>query len=110
MGTHLRVLRKSYPMNTSMTGLRCFSKIFASFCFEQNERSLSIGKVNGLILILYSHILTTLFPFLLNQIITMGDWSINAGAFSFSEHATIDLPNNLLGKHQRNKKNTCTLT
>ena len=31
MGTHLRVLSKSYPMNTNMTGFRCFSKIFAFF-------------------------------------------------------------------------------
>ena len=28
MGTHLRVLLKSYPMNTNMTGFRCFSKLF----------------------------------------------------------------------------------
>ena len=26
MGTHVRVLRKSYPMNTNMTGFRLFSK------------------------------------------------------------------------------------
>ena len=30
MGTHLRVLGESYPMNTNMTGLRLFSKIFAT--------------------------------------------------------------------------------
>ena len=30
MGTHLRVLSESYPMNTNMTGLRWFSKIFAA--------------------------------------------------------------------------------
>ena len=30
MGTHLRVLGESSPMNTNMTGLRLFSKIFAS--------------------------------------------------------------------------------
>ena len=29
MGTHLRVLRESYPMNTNMTGFRWFPKIFA---------------------------------------------------------------------------------
>ena len=29
MGTHLRVLRESYPMNTNMTGFRWFSEIFA---------------------------------------------------------------------------------
>ena len=28
MGTHLRVLRESYPVNTNMTGFRRFSKIF----------------------------------------------------------------------------------
>ena len=27
MGTHLRVLSKSYPMNTNMTGFRWLSKI-----------------------------------------------------------------------------------
>ena len=32
MGTLLRVLGKSYPMSTNMTGFRCFSKIFASLC------------------------------------------------------------------------------
>ena len=30
MGTHLRVLSKSYTMNTNMTGFRGFSKIFVS--------------------------------------------------------------------------------
>ena len=33
MGTHLRVLSKSYPMNTNMTGFRW--KIFASLWFRQ---------------------------------------------------------------------------
>ena len=28
MGTHLRVMSKSYPMNTNMAGFRCFSEIF----------------------------------------------------------------------------------
>ena len=28
MGTHLRVLMKSYPMNNNMTGFRWFPKIF----------------------------------------------------------------------------------
>ena len=27
MGTHLRVLGESYPMNTNITRLRCFQKI-----------------------------------------------------------------------------------
>ena len=40
MGTHLRVLNESYPMNTNMTGLRCFSKIYAL-----GESSLSIERV-----------------------------------------------------------------
>ena len=26
-GTHLRVLSENYPMQSNMTGLRCFSKI-----------------------------------------------------------------------------------
>ena len=30
MGTHLIVLSDSYPMNTNMTGYKCFLKIFAS--------------------------------------------------------------------------------
>ena len=30
MGTYLRVLNESYPMNTNVTGLRWLSKIFAS--------------------------------------------------------------------------------
>ena len=30
VGTHLRVLSKSYPMNINMTAFRCFSKVFAS--------------------------------------------------------------------------------
>ena len=33
MGTHLRVLSESFPMNTNMTGFRWFLKIFASLCF-----------------------------------------------------------------------------
>ena len=33
MGTHLRVLSESYPMNTNKTGFRSFSKIVASLCF-----------------------------------------------------------------------------
>ena len=33
MGTHLRVLDKSFPLNTNMTGFRWLSKIFASLCF-----------------------------------------------------------------------------
>ena len=33
MGTHLRVLSESSPMNTNITGFRWFSKIFASLSF-----------------------------------------------------------------------------
>ena len=29
MGTHLRALSESYPMNTNMTGFRCFSILIA---------------------------------------------------------------------------------
>ena len=43
MGTHLRVLDESYPVNTNMTGLRGFSKVFAFLCLGRN--SLSIGRV-----------------------------------------------------------------
>ena len=35
MGTHLRVLKESYLMNTNMTGFRWFSKIFAFCALEQ---------------------------------------------------------------------------
>ena len=37
MGTHLKVLNKSYLMNTNMTRLRWFSKIFASLCFGRKK-------------------------------------------------------------------------
>ena len=37
MGTHLRLLGESYPMNTNMTGFRWLSKIFASLCFGQKQ-------------------------------------------------------------------------
>ena len=33
IGTHLRVLSESFPMNTNMTGFRLFSKIFVSLWF-----------------------------------------------------------------------------
>ena len=44
MGTHLKVLGKSYPMNTNLIGFRWFSKIVAFLCFGQ-KYSLSIGRV-----------------------------------------------------------------
>ena len=34
MGAHLRVVSESYPMNTNMTGFRCFSKIVSSLCLQ----------------------------------------------------------------------------
>ena len=45
MGTHMKVLSESFPMNTNMTGFRCFSKIFASL-HALDKSSLSIGRVN----------------------------------------------------------------
>ena len=33
MGTHLRILGESFPMNTNMTGFKWFSKILAFFVF-----------------------------------------------------------------------------
>ena len=41
---HLQIRPSSYPINTNMTGLRLFSKIFASLCFGR-KYSLSIGRV-----------------------------------------------------------------
>ena len=40
MGTHLRVLIKSCPMNSNMTGFRWFSEIFAFLCFGLKEPQL----------------------------------------------------------------------
>ena len=63
MGTHLRVLSESFPMNTNMTGFRCFSHffLFLRSCALE-ESSLSIGRVisvlSDLVLILrfsFSH-------------------------------------------------------
>ena len=44
---HVRVLSKSYLMNTNMTGFRWFSRIIASL----GESSLSIGRINSSTLI-----------------------------------------------------------
>ena len=33
MGTHMKVLGESFPINANMAGFRWFSKIFASLCF-----------------------------------------------------------------------------
>ena len=35
--SYLRVLSQNFPMNTNMTGFRCFSKIFASPCFGRKQ-------------------------------------------------------------------------
>ena len=43
-GTHLRVLSESYPMNTNMTGFRCFFKKTLCSC-ALDKSSLSIGRV-----------------------------------------------------------------
>ena len=45
MGTLLRVLSESYPMNTNMTGYRWFSKIFPFLFLKMDESSLSIRSV-----------------------------------------------------------------
>ena len=46
MGTHLRVLSESYPINTNTTGFRWFSKIVAFLCCGYIS-SLSIGRVKA---------------------------------------------------------------
>ena len=51
MGSHLKILCESYPLNTNMTGFRWFSKIFASLCFGR-KCSLSIGRVKMAYMIL----------------------------------------------------------
>ena len=40
MGTHLREPIESYPMNTNMRGVRCFSKVFASLTTQQSVSSI----------------------------------------------------------------------
>ena len=45
MGTHLRVLSESVPMNTNMTGSRWFQKYLSPCGFD--EGSLSNGRVKG---------------------------------------------------------------
>ena len=46
MGTHMKVLSESFPMNTNMTGFRCFFQKYLHPC-ALAESSLSIGKVKG---------------------------------------------------------------
>ena len=43
MGTQLRVLSKSYPMNTNMIGFRWFSKIFASILVLVINNDMLVG-------------------------------------------------------------------
>ena len=43
IGTHLKVLSESFPMNTSMTRFWWFSKMFVSL--SSDKRSLSIGRL-----------------------------------------------------------------
>ena len=45
MGTHLRVLSESFPMNTNITWFRWFSKMLHPCAL--GESSLSIGRVKG---------------------------------------------------------------
>ena len=46
MGTHLRVLSESYPMNTKTTGFRWISKNLCILVFLTKVYILSIGNVN----------------------------------------------------------------
>ena len=56
MGTYLRVLSETYPMNTITTGLRWFTKIFASLCFGQKYSLIALEGFSSHsgILIVYS--------------------------------------------------------
>ena len=49
MGTHLEVLRESYPMNTNMTGFERLSKIFVSFMLWK-EVALEFERLNVIII------------------------------------------------------------
>ena len=44
MGTRLRLLSESYPMNTNVTGFKWFSKIFAFLCFGMKVASALEGS------------------------------------------------------------------
>ena len=46
MGTHLRVLSESFPMNTNMTEFRRFSKPFAIFAMDESNLSIVRVKVH----------------------------------------------------------------
>ena len=45
MGTHLRVLNESYPMNTNMTGFKLFFKNLIILVHWMKVYSLSIGRL-----------------------------------------------------------------
>ena len=45
MGTHLKVLCKSYPMNTNMTGFCWFSKIFASVIWTKSSLNIRLISI-----------------------------------------------------------------
>ena len=45
IGTHLRVLSENYPMNTNMTGFRCFQRFWHPCGLDKS--SLSIGRVRN---------------------------------------------------------------
>ena len=49
LGTHLRVLSKSYTLSTDMTGFKWFSKIFASLCFGKMLSHQGLINKKGLI-------------------------------------------------------------
>ena len=51
MGTHLKVLSESYPMNTNMTEFRCFQK-----SLPPCVRTKVISALEGLSLMCLSHI------------------------------------------------------
>ena len=53
MGTYLRVHSESYPMNTTMTGLRWFSKIFAFLSLVTSALELKPLSTINLILIFF---------------------------------------------------------
>ena len=48
MGTHLKALNESYPMNTNMTGFQCFFQKSLRSC-ALDESSLSIGRVKAVL-------------------------------------------------------------
>ena len=45
MGTYLRVLSESYPINTNMTGFRGFSKPLCPSALDESKLSIGRGQV-----------------------------------------------------------------